>query len=343
MTDPQGGARPGPRIFRAADAEPDALAGERVAVIGYGHLGRTAALNLRDAGVDLRVATREDESAARARAEGFPVVPLAEAATADLLLLLLPDEVIPEVFARDLAPRLRPGSAVVFASGYCLAYELVDPGPAVDVLLLAPRMGGEAARERFRRGEGFWAYVGVEADRSGRARRRLLGLCAALGVLRQGAIETSAATEALVDLFVEQTVGPLLGAALMTAFDVGVAAGVSPGLLVMELYMSGEMESVFRAFREEGLLRAARSHGATALFGGLSRTLEIDRDALRERFQAVLEDLRSGAFAKRFQQEALAAYPVLRLAREMIETPSPLSRAEDELRSAAQGGGAPPA
>jgi ketol-acid reductoisomerase len=319
------------RVFRAADAEPDALAGERVAVLGYGYLGRTAALNLRDSGVAVSVGNREDEYAVQARADGFPVVSLA-AAAADVLLVLLPDEVIPEVFARDVAPRLAPGAAVAFASGYCLAWDLVEPPAHVDVLLLAPRMGGDAARERYLAGQGFWAYVGVEADRSGRALRRLLGLCAALGVLRQGALETSAATEALVDLFVEQTLGPLLGAAIMTAFDVAAEAGVPPEMLVMEMYMSGEMETVFRAFRETGLLRASKSHGATALFGGLTRTFEIDREALRERFLAVLDDLRGGAFAKRFQQEAQAGYPTLEIARRMIDGPSPIGDAEDALR-----------
>jgi len=320
------------RIFRAADAEPDALAGERVAVLGYGYLGRTAALNLRDSGVAVTIGNRSDEYAEQARAEGFAVASLAEAAAADVVFVLLPDEVIPEVFPRDVAPRLAAGAAVAFASGYCLAWDPIEPPAGVDVLLLAPRMGGDAARERYLAGQGFWAYVSVEADRTGRARRRLLGLCAALGVLRQGAIETTATTEALVDLFVEQTLGPILGAAIMTAFDVGAEAGVPPELLVMEMYMSGEMETVFRAFRDSGLFRASRSHGATALFGGLTRTFEIDREALRERFLAVLDDLRGGAFAKRFQLEAQSGYPTLDIVRRMIDEPSPIAAAEDAVR-----------
>jgi ketol-acid reductoisomerase len=258
-----------------------------------------------------------------------------------VLLVLLPDEVIPDVLGREVVPRLRPGAAVVFASGYCLAWERVELPPSVDVLLLAPRMGGDAARERYLAGQGFWAYVGVEVDRSGRALRRLLGLCAALGVLRQGGLETTAATEALVDLFVEQTMGPVLGAAILTAFDVGAEAGLPPEILVMEMYMSGEMETVFRAFRETGLLRASKSHGATALFGGIMRTLEIDRDALRERFLAVLDDLRGGGFAKRFQQEAQTGYPMLDVARRMIDGPSPISDAEDALKRRLSEGGQP--
>jgi ketol-acid reductoisomerase len=318
--------------YGAADVPTGALAEEAVAVLGYGNLGRTAALNLRDSGVKLVIGNREDDYAIRARADGFEVISMAAAATADIVFVLLPDEVIPEVFSQDIAPALRPGSAVAFGSGYSLAFGLVRPPDTVDVLLVAPRMGGAAARTRYIAGEGFWACVGVEADRSGRARHRMLGLAEALGVLRTGAIEMPAADEAALDLFIEQTVGPLLGAAIMAAFEVGREAGLPPEVLVMEMYMSGEMETVFRSFREAGLFRAAEEHGPTAMFGGLIRTLELDREAIAARFRAVLDDIRSGAFARRFQDEARNGYPVLDLARAMIRGSSPMTEAEDHLR-----------
>src|SRR5262245_58591386 len=112
------------RVYGAADVPPGALAGEAVAVIGYGHLGRTVALNLRDSGVKVRIGNRPDEYADQARAEGFEVVPIAAAAADDIAWVLLPDEVIPEVFTREIAPALRPGGAVVFGSGYSLAFGL---------------------------------------------------------------------------------------------------------------------------------------------------------------------------------------------------------------------------
>ena len=320
-------------VYGAADAIPGALAGETVTILGYGHLGRTAALNLRDSGVKLRIGNREDEYAVLARAEGFEVLPIAEAAAADVVYVLLPDEIIPEVFPVDVVPALRPGSAVAFASGYSLAFGLIRPPDEVDVLLVAPRMGGAAARAKYLQGKGFWACVGVEADCSTHARRRMLGLADALGALRAGAVEMRAADEATLDLFVEQTLGPLLGMAIIAAFEVGREAGIPPEVLVMEMYMSGEMETVFRGFRETGFFRASEEHGPTALFGGLTRSLELDRDAILERFRWVVEDIRSGGFAQRFQDEARNGYPMLEIAKGMMHGASPLTEAEARLRA----------
>ncbi len=320
------------KVYHAADAPPGGLAGESVAVLGYGNLGRSVALNLRDSAAKVRVGNREDEYAALARADGFEVVPLAEAAADTMVFVLLPDEVIPAVFERDIAPGMRAGAAVAFGSGYCLAFKLIRPPDHVDVLLLAPRLAGRQARTRYQAGEGFWAVVGVEADRSGQAQRRLLGLAEGLGVLRAGAVEMTAAGEAALDLFVEQTVGALLGTAMLLAFDVGSRAGIPPEALVMEMYMSGEMEGVFRSFRETGFLRASEEHGPTALFGGITRTLEMDREALAASFQTILEDITSGAFARRFQDEATNGYPMLSVAREMTRGTSPITDAEERLR-----------
>jgi ketol-acid reductoisomerase len=325
-------------VYRASDAPPGGLGRDEVAVLGYGNLGRAAALNLRDSGVRLRIGNRADEYAARAAADGFEVLPLAAAAAgASVVFVLLPDEVVPAVFASDIGPALRPGAAVAFASGYSLAFGLVKPPDTVDVLLVAPRMAGTAVRTRYVAGGGFWACVGVEADRSGGARRRALALADALGALRAGAIEMSAAREATLDLFVEQTVGALMGLAIMVAFEVGRETGLPAEALVMEMYMSGEMESVFGAFRETGFFRASEDHGPTALFGGLLRTLEMDREALAERFRAVLADIEAGGFARRFQEEAATGYPLLEIARGMVQGPSAMSDAEERLRALARG------
>jgi len=320
------------RVYRPADAPEGALGGESVAVIGYGHLGRTAALNLRDSGAKVRIGNRDDAYAEQARADGFEVVPIAVAAAADVVFVLLPDEVIPLVFSAEIAPALRPGSGVAFGSGYSVAFGLIHPPDTVDVLLVAPRMAGDTARRRYLEGRGFWACVGVEADRTGRAHRRMLGLADGLGVLRAGAIPMSFMVEATLDLFVEQTVGAVLGMAIMMAFEVARESGIPAEALVLEMYMSGEMEAVFQAFREAGFFRASEDHGPTAVFGGITRALEMDREAMAAGFRRILEDIQSGEFARRFQDEARNGYPMLEFARAMINGGSPISEAEDRVR-----------
>jgi ketol-acid reductoisomerase len=324
------------RFYSSKDVPPRALEGDRVAVVGYGNLGRTVALNLRDSGTSVVVGNRDDEYAARARTEGFEVLSVEAASKADVVFVLLPDEVIPEAFADTIAPALRSGAAVAFGSGYTLAYDLVTVPDGVDVLLVAPRMAGETARERFERGQGFWAYLNVERDASGKAERRMLGLAAGMGCLMDaqgaGALAMDAKMEALLDLYIEQTVGPLLGAAIMTAFEVGRAEGIPAEALVLEMYMSGEFETVFQAFREHGFFKASDAHGPTALYGGMMRTLELERGPLIERFRRVLEEIRRGDFARRFQEERAQGYPTLAAARLMIEADSPQSRAEAAVK-----------
>jgi ketol-acid reductoisomerase len=327
------------RFFRAQDAEPNALDGERVAVLGYGNLGRAITLNLRDAGVsELVVGNVADEYAELARADGFSVLPISEAtASADIALILLPDEVIPEAFEADIAPNLASGSAIIFASGYNLAYDLIRPPDSVDVLMLAPRMGGELARERFLANQGFFAYVSVEHDASNKAWKRLLGIAHAVGVLQVGALELDAHREADLDLFIEQTLGAVLGVAIMSAFTHGVDVGIPAEAMVIEMYMSGEMETVFRAFREKGFFRASDTHGPTALFGGFVRTMPLMQSDLSTTFRETLEEIRSGEFARQFQAEREAGYPLLSQAQLMASEESPVTqpivRAEARVRA----------
>ncbi len=190
-------------------ATPD---GVTVAVLGYGNLGRSMALNLRDSGLTVVVGNRDDKYRQAAASDGMDVTDIATAvARADMVYVLLADEVIPEVYASDIAPYLRPQSALCFASGYVLAFGLVTPAADVDVLLLAPRMLGEEVRTNFLEGRGFFSYVSVEQDASGTAEARLMALALACGTLARGAMRLSATQEAQLDLLIEQTVGTLSG------------------------------------------------------------------------------------------------------------------------------------
>jgi ketol-acid reductoisomerase len=275
-----------------------------------------------------------DEYADQARADGFTIRPIGQAvAASDVVFILLPDEVIPEVFVADIVPNLAASSAIAFASGYTLAYGLIQLPAGIDVLLLAPRMAGENARQRFLNGQGFFAYVSVEQEASGKAWRRLLGLAQAVGVLRAGALELDARREADLDLFIEQTMGAVLGASIMSAFTIGAEAGIPPEALVMEMYMSGEMEMVFRAFREEGFFRGSSVHGPTALYGGFLRTMSFMASDLGDRFRETLAEIQSGQFARQFQAERESGYPTLTTAQAMSTDDNPIAQAEARLRT----------
>lgn len=317
------------------DGDLSALHGERVALVGYGNLGRPAALNLRDSGLEVVVASPRQPAAARAEADGFTVVTIEEAiAGADLVWMALPDELVPELLSSSADARPKEGSLVCLSSGYTLAYGLLKLPEDIDVVVLAPRMIGARLRERYAAGDGFYSFVSVEQDATGRARSRLLGLAEAFGTLRRGALEVPAAVEAALDLFVEQTVGPTLGAAILSAFEVGAAAGLPPEALALELYLSGEMAATWDSFAEHGFFGGVRLHGHAAAFGGFLRMGDLDTDEMKRRFERVLEDIRSGGFAARFQDELASGSPTRALIEAMIAGDDPLTQAERRVQDA---------
>jgi ketol-acid reductoisomerase len=322
-------------FYREDDADPDALSGQSVAVIGYGNLGRSMALNLRDSGLAVTVGNVDDRYRAAAAADGFEAAEVGEAAAlADIVYVLIPDEVIPGVFRDEIAPRLRKGACVCFASGYVVAYRLVQPPDGVDLLLLAPRMLGEEVRRTYTDGTGFLSYVSVERDATGKAKARLLGLASAAGSLRRGAMQLSAAQEALLDLFVEQAFGAYLGVALQSAFQVGTQAGLPPEAMVVELYMSGEMARTLQAFADNGFFRSVTWHGLSAAYGGFLRTTEIDMPAMQRHFGEILSDISSGGFARRFQEEQQNDYPTLQAIEAITSGDDPMTTAERHVREA---------
>ena len=322
-------------FHRSGEEDPDVVSGRRVAVIGYGNLGSAMAQNLRDSGLVVTIGNIDDEYRIRARADGFEVADITAAVSgADVVYLLIPDEEIPDVYTDQIGPVLRPGSAVVFASGYVLAFGLVEPATDMDVLLLAPRMLGEQVRRSYLDGSGFFAYGSVEQDATGGAQALLLALAGAAGGLHRGVMELSAQQEALIDLLVEQTVGPVLGAAMITAFYAGVDAGLPPEALVLEMYMSGEMSRTIATFASEGFYRSTRWHGAVAQYGGFFRFGDVDLDEMDRVFRATIDDIRSGGFAATLQNERDAGYPTMAAIEAMTAGRDPITQAEDAVRAA---------
>ena len=205
------------------------------------------------------------------------------------------------------------------------------------MLLLAPRMLGEEVRTNFLEGRGFFSYVSVEQDASGTAEARLMALALACGTLARGAMRLSATQEAQLDLLIEQTVGPYLGTAIQLAFDTGVANGLPPEALVLELYMSGEMSRTLQTFAGVGFYRSATWHGLVAQYGGFLGTLALDRKEMARMFAAQARRIIGGEFATQLQAEKDAGYPTRAVIEAVTKGDDPLSQAEARVREALRG------
>jgi ketol-acid reductoisomerase len=299
------------RVFYDEDADPAALQGETVAVLGYGIQGRAQAHNLRDSGVAVVVGNRDDDYRRQARQDGFAVFDLEEAAgRGTLLLMLLPDEVQPRVYREQIEGALEPGKALVFAHGFALRYGLVRPPDTVDLLLCAPRMPGHYLRSRYLEGWGVPAFVDVERDASGRAWSRLLGLCRALGITRCGALQVSFAQETELDHFSEHFTYPLVFSVLEQAFLFLVEQGYPPEAALMETYGSEEMGLVLLAAAREGLYAMLSSHASPACQVGVAAHWDPG-PGTAERMGGVLQRIRRGDFARFLVEEQERGYPGL--------------------------------
>src|SRR5579883_10510 len=289
------------KIYYDKDADLSIVQSKRLAFIGYGNQGAAQSKNLRDSGAaEIVIGNREDEYKQAAINDGFRVVSIPEAAAwGDVVFLLIPDEDQPQVFREQIAPHLRPGSTLVVASGYNVAFKLFDLPNAIDVVMVAPRMIGAGVRERYLRGEPYPCFVSVEQDASGNALRLALSIAQGIGATRGGAIQSSAREEAALDLFSEQAIWPVILAAFRAAYDVLHAAGFSDEAILYEMYLSGEPAEVFERIAEQGLFQQLTLHSHTSQYGQLRALLGDNGEWLYERFKRVLEDdILSGRFAQ---------------------------------------------
>jgi ketol-acid reductoisomerase len=322
------------KFFAAADANPALLHGKTITVVGYGNQGRSQAINLRRSGHQVIVGNQEDESWQQARADGFETFAMdAAAVRADVVMLLLPDEIAPATYRGLIAPHLaRGGKTLVFASGYNITYKFIAPPRETDVVLVAPRMIGQGVLDLPARGEGFPVLVGVSQDASGHALATALAITHGIGAfLPHGAVvESSFEEETLVDLFSEHTWAGAMLFLLDRAFKLLVEAGVSKEVALLELYASGELGEIGRAMATLGVWKQLKLHSHTSQFGQLTHGAEFigaDSEALMRK---AIDEIRDGTFARRWAAEQAAGSPVFqRLLGERLS--SPIATAETEL------------
>ena len=318
------------KIYTDADASLEPLNGKTAAILGYGNQGRAQALNLRDSGVTVLVGNRQDSYLDQARADGFAPVPILEAAqTADFLFVLTTDESQPEIWDAQIAPGLAAGNTLVWASGYNVGYELIEPPPDVDVVMVAPRMTGNMVRDLFEHGKGAMAQVAVHQDTSGKAWDRMMAVALGIGATRGGVFESSFREEAELDLFAEQVVWSGLVAWFRECFALGVENGFSPELMVLELYASGEASEILGLMAQNGFFKQMAHHSTTSQYGTLSRAPRLLDDGIRARMRQILvDDIKGGAFAREWSQEQAAGAATLnRLKEEALK--SAMSQAEE--------------
>ncbi len=319
-------------IYYDSDASLDAIRNETIAVLGYGNQGSAQAHNLRDSGLDVIVGNIQDSYGEAAVKDGFEVLPLAEAsARASALFLLVPDEIMPDIYARDVAPHLTPGKLLNFAHGYNIAFHLIVPPPFIDVVMIAPRMIGTGVRDSYVSGEGFPSFGGVHQDATGRGKQRMLALAKAVGSTRAGCLEMSLHDEASLDLFTEQAFAPAFARVMLTAIDTLVEAGYPPEAVLMELYLSGELAYSFLKIRELGMLKQHELHSHTSQYGTITRSARYaDLDPLlQQKMRESLEEIRSGAFAQEWSSARADKLELLKQVRAM-QASLPLARWEDE-------------
>jgi ketol-acid reductoisomerase len=292
------------KMYYDNDADAAALAGQTVAIVGYGSQGHAHALNLHESGVDVVVGLAPgSKSRVLAEEAGLRVADVADAVkAADVVMILVPDTAQKAVYDTDIAPHLREGQLLMFAHGFNIHFGRIDPPGIVDVGMVAPKGPGHLLRSVYQAGGGVPALFAVHRDASGTARARVLAYARAIGSTRAGVLETTFAEETETDLFGEQSV--LCGgtaALVKMAFETLVEAGYQPELAYFETMH--ELKLIVDLMYRGGLNFMRFSVSDTAEYGDYVSGPRIIDENVRTTMQAVLKEIQDGSFARRWVEE----------------------------------------
>ncbi len=291
-------------VYYEQDADLSKLEGKTVAVIGYGSQGHAHALNLKDSGVDVVVGLRPDSASRHeAKQAGLRVANVADAASeADIIMILLPDEKQAEVWDSEIKDGVAPGNLLLFAHGFTIHFDQIQPTPGVDVGMIAPKGPGHLVRRQFVEGRGVPCLIAVHHDSTGGAKDLILAYAKGIGGMRTGVIETTFKDEAETDLFGEQSV--LCGGAtelVRAGFETLVDAGYDPRLAYFECLH--ELKLIVDLMYEKGITGMRESISNTAEYGDLTRGNRVIGPEVRESMKKILADIQSGDFAREWIAE----------------------------------------
>jgi ketol-acid reductoisomerase len=293
------------KIYHDADADLGVLKGKKVAVIGFGSQGKAQSMCLKDSGLDVVVGLRKGgKSWDDAKKNGMKVEEVPKAVKgADVVMVLIPDEIQGVVFEKEIKPNLREGAALDFAHGFGITFGTIKPPKNVDVIMMAPKAPGPREREVFLEGFGVPALIAVHQDFTGKAKKVALALAKGIGATKAGVLETDFREEATSDLFGEQAV--LCGgvtALIKAGFDTLVDDGYQPEIAYFECLH--ELKLIVDLIQSGGMMKMWTSVSNTAEFGGLSTRDRVITEDTRKAMKQMLKEIQAGKFAETWLKDA---------------------------------------
>ncbi len=321
------------KIYYDKDADLDVLKDKTIAVIGYGSQGAGQAQNLHDSGLDVVVGARKGgESWGQAKADGLTVMTMADAARkADLIQMLVPDEIQSTVYYSEIAPHMSEGKTLCFSHGFNIHFNQIVPPKDVNVIMVAPKGPGFLVRRTYTEGIGVPALLAIFQDSSGNSWDIGMAYAKGIGATRAGVLETTFKEETETDLFGEQV--DLCGGVtclMKASFEMLVAAGYQPEIAYFETFH--EMKLIIDLIHEGGLSKMWYYVSNTAEYGGLTVGPKVINEQSRQAMKEALRRIQSGEFAKEFVLESRANRPVLN-ALERQENEHQVEKVGKELRA----------
>jgi ketol-acid reductoisomerase len=321
------------QVYYDRDADLSILRGKKIAVLGYGSQGHAHANNLRDSGVEVLVGLRRGSSSwPKAENAGLTVLETAEAAAAaNIIMILLPDELQGEAYEKEIKPGLKRGNYVAFGHGFNIHFRRIVPPPDVNVFMVAPKGPGHLVRSEYQKGRGVPCLLAVQQDPTGDTKQIGLAYASAIGGARAAVIETTFKDETETDLFGEQSVlcGGLC-ALIQAGYETLVNAGYPPEMAYFECVH--EVKLIVDLIYEGGLTNMRYSISNTAEYGDLTRGKKVIGPEVRQAMQKILQDIQSGKFADEWIDEYKCGMPHFTELRKEAAN-HPLEKVGENLRS----------